>query len=100
MMWIMFARAPVPDAPYWPGRRLLAVLDALAWPAIALLTLANMPMRTGLVGGVGAALCFLIAAARVHTALCANHRYRFTTWRLFKLAMLLLVVGLALKFAL
>ncbi len=32
-MWMLFARAPPPDAPYWPGRRWWAALDALAWPA-------------------------------------------------------------------
>ena len=27
-MWLLYARPPQPDAPYWPGRRWLAVADA------------------------------------------------------------------------
>lgn len=30
-MWVLFARADPPDAPYWPGRRWLAALDAVGW---------------------------------------------------------------------
>ena len=31
-MWLVLTRAPLPDAPHWPGRRLLALVDAVAWP--------------------------------------------------------------------
>ena len=31
-MWLLVAREPRPDAPDWPGRRLLAAIDAVAWP--------------------------------------------------------------------
>ncbi len=43
-MWFVFARAPLPDAPYWPGRRLLALVDAIAWP-VAWIALATQPQR-------------------------------------------------------
>jgi hypothetical protein len=28
-MWLLVAREPRPDAPDWPGRRMLAALDAV-----------------------------------------------------------------------
>ena len=33
-MWLLVAREPRPDAPDWPGRRLLAAVDAVAWPLL------------------------------------------------------------------
>ena len=32
VMWLLVAREPRPDAPDWPGRRLLAAVDAVIWP--------------------------------------------------------------------
>ena len=46
-MWILFARAPHPDAAYWPGRRWLALMDGLAWPTLVLWVIAAGP-----IGGV------------------------------------------------
>ena len=50
IMWLVLTRAPLPDAPYWPGRCLLALADAVAWPAgwIALAT--QLPQPAGIVG--------------------------------------------------
>ena len=80
-MWILFPRAPVPDAAYWPGRRLLAALDALLWPGVWLVVIFCGPFETGIVGTV-AAFCLLVAAcARLQRALVRNERYRFTAWR-------------------
>jgi hypothetical protein len=31
-MWMLLVRSPPPDAPYWPGRRWLSAIDAVAWP--------------------------------------------------------------------
>ena len=30
-MWLWIARDPLPDAPYWAGRRWLAAIDAAVW---------------------------------------------------------------------
>ena len=48
-MWVLFARAPPPDAAYWPGRRWLAAVDAVAWPATAWSVLSQVPGEGGLV---------------------------------------------------
>ena len=80
-MWILFSRSPTPDAPYWRGRRSLAALDALAWPALWLAALLAAPFDTGSVEVVAAAALGVSAARRVQCALWRNRRYRFTTWR-------------------
>jgi len=98
-MWVLIARAPPPDMHVWPGRRLLAAIDAVAWPLgwIAFVMLA--PARTGVVGPVVVALCLAAAVLRLHRAVGLNHRYRFTTWRWGRWVLLLLLVGYALKLA-
>ena len=97
-MWIMFARTPPPDASYWPGREWLAALDAIAWPGLGLWALAHAPFATGLVMPVVGVMVFLVALLRLRTAFLSNQRYRFTTWRLGRVLIVLLLVGLALKF--
>src|SRR6516162_109706 len=58
-MWLLIARAPRPDAPQWPGRRALAVVDALLWPACLMLAALHLPPRAGIVqGAVVAISCF------------------------------------------
>jgi hypothetical protein len=96
-MWILFACAPRPDAAYWPGRRWLAVLDAVAWLALALWTLTRIPGTLGILGPVCWAIALLVALARIDRAVWLNHRYRFTTWWLVRALSVLLMVGLALK---
>lgn len=97
MMWMLLARAPAPDAPYWPGRRLLALADAIAWPVAVVVALSVVPVATGIVLPVTVAVAAINALARSHTALAANHRYRFTSWRLIRVAIVLTIIGLALK---
>ncbi|MBX3641774.1 MAG: hypothetical protein KF720_01750 [Rubrivivax sp.] len=97
-MWLVFARAPLPDATYWPGRRLLAFVDALVWPASWIALAAQLPQPTGIVGPTVAAVALLNALGRGHRALWRNHRYHFTTWRWAGTLMCLLLVGLALRF--
>lgn len=80
-MWMLFARAPPPDAPYWPGRRWLAAVDAVAWPAAAWSVLSQVPGEGGLVIALAMALLFVAASRRLFTALIANHQYHFTTCR-------------------
>jgi hypothetical protein len=97
MMWMLLARAPTPDAAYWPGRRLLALADAVLWPVALVAALCSVPVATGVVLPVATALAAINALVRAHTALAANHRYRFTTWRLARVAVVLMIIGVALK---
>ena len=99
MMWIVIARAPEPDKAYWPGRRWLAGLDAVLWPGIGLALLVEVPAAGGIVLPLAGALLVMNASMRLHTALCANHRYRFTTWRWGRIAVALMMIGVALKIA-
>jgi hypothetical protein len=99
-MWILFARAPLPDRPYWTGRRALAVLDALLWPVLAAMLLAQVPGAPGVMKPVLGAVTLLAALHRLHVAWFRNHRYGFTTWWLARALVVLLLVGVVLKVAL
>jgi hypothetical protein len=92
-MWILMARAPAPDVPYWPGRRWIAGLDALGWPLAGVLLLADAPMPTGSTGLTWVASATWCALGRVHRALWAKHRHRFMTWRWGRAAAALLLIG-------
>jgi hypothetical protein len=96
-MWLLVAREPKPDVPYWPGRRLLAAIDAAGWPLLWLLVLNHAPKPVGIVGPIVAAVTLLSALGRLHRALWVNHRYRFTTWRWGRIAAALLLLGAMLK---
>ena len=96
-MWLLVAREPRPDAPYWPGRRWLAAVDAAVWPLMWALLIGQAPGRVGLVGPVVVAVSVLCALSRLHRALYLNHRYWFATWRWGRIAAGLLVIGIALK---
>lgn len=80
-MWVLTTRAPRRDAAYWPGRRWLALLDAVAWPMLWAAAVIKAPLSTGLVGAVAVSFLVAIAARRTHRAVFRNERYRFTTWR-------------------
>lgn len=99
-MWILFQRAPVPDAADWPGRRGLAAIDALAWPVALAVLLSRVPATTGVFVPTAMAILVLAGMVRVHRAVWRNHRYRFTTWRVARVLAVLMVVGLALKIGL
>ena len=99
-MWMLFARAPPPDAPYWLGRRWLAAVDAIAWPGAAWYALGQFGGSGGLVSALAMALLAVSAARRLYTALLVNHRYRFTTWRWGRLLAWMLTVGAMLKLGL
>jgi len=96
-MWLVVRRPPQPDAPFWRGRCLLAAIDALAWPLLWGLVLCQAPVLTGIVGPIVVALLVPTAIGRLRRALWLNHRYRFTTWRWGRVAMVLLVAGVVLK---
>lgn len=99
-MWLVLTRAPLPDMPYWPGRRMLALVDAVGWPAGWIVLATQLPQPAGIVGPMVIALAMLIAIGRVHRAAWQNHRYRFTTWRWARVALGLLLIALVLKVAL
>ena len=80
-MWVIFARAPPPDAQVWPGRRVLAFVDAVAWPAAWAAWLLGLSIPLGLVGQCALAWCGVVAVRRAARAVVENHRYHFTTRR-------------------
>lgn len=96
-MWLLVAREPLPDAPYWPGRRMLAAVDATVWPTLWVLLVSHAPGPVGLVGPFVSAVALLFALGRLHRALWVNHRYRFTTWRWGRIAAAFIAVGLVMK---
>jgi hypothetical protein len=99
-MWLLLARTPLPDVPYWPGRRVLAAVDAVLWPGFWIALAWQLPQPVGIVGPMVIALATLSALGRVHRALWINHRYHFTTWRCGRVVAGLLLIGLVLKLAL
>jgi hypothetical protein len=96
-MWFLIARAPRPDAPQWPGRRIVAVFDALLWPACWSAAALHLPMRAGIVPAAVVAVSALAAVRRIHRAVWSNPRYAFTTWRFASWIAVLLVLGGMLK---
>jgi len=97
-MFVLIAREARPDAPGWPGRRALALVDALAWPVVWALLAWHAPMPGALIWLV-TAFAVLIAPLRAYTALFANHRYWFTTWLWARVLALLMLIAIVLKVA-
>jgi hypothetical protein len=101
-MWLLVTREPRPDAPEWTGRRVLAAIDAVMWPALWVLgvwQLHGTVGSVGLVGPVVTAVAVLSALGRLRRALRRNRRYRFTTWRWGKLLAALWLMGAVMKLA-
>lgn len=99
-MWTLIVRAPAPDAPYWPGRRLLAIVDAVVWPLAVTVVAVGLLPRTGIVGPAAIAVTVLWTVNRVRRALWMNHRYFFITWRLTQWLSYALLFGFVLQLAL
>lgn len=97
IMWIVLARTPRRDAPYWPGRRLLAFADAVLWPVGWIVMATHLPPPVGIVGQVVIALAVLSAIGRAHRAVVYNERYHFTTWRWGRVLIALLLLGAVIK---
>lgn len=97
-MFVWIAREPRPDAPCWAGRRVLAALDAVAWPLLGLVLIHWVPGAGSLVRPAGVILG-LWALLRLHGAVFVNHRYWFTTWLAMRLVALLWAVGILVKLA-
>ncbi|MCC7288019.1 MAG: hypothetical protein IT503_17735 [Burkholderiaceae bacterium] len=98
-MFVVFLRGETPLATVWPGRRWLATLDALLWPALLLALLWRVEARSGIVGAVGVAMLCGWALRRLHRALARNERYQFTSWVWGRWLVLFLGLGLALQTA-
>lgn len=96
-MWLLIARDPPPDAPYWPGRHLFAAVDAVVWPIAWVLLIGYAPAPVGLIGSFVCAVALLCGLGRLHRALWVNHRYRFTTWRWGRVAAAFVLIGLVMK---
>lgn len=96
-MWLVYAREPESDAPWWPGRRLLAAVDAVGWPLLWIELLANAPAPLGVVKPVVTAIALVYAIARLRRAVFVNHRYQLTTLWLGRVFAVLLLVGFILK---
>ena len=96
-MFLLYAKAPLPDSPYWSGRRWFAALDAVIWPAFWMLGATQIPVATGIVGPFVQIAAVLLASSRIRVALWRNERYRFTTWRWGRLFLLLWAIGWMLK---
>lgn len=96
-MIVLVQREPRPDAPYWPGRRLLAAIDAVIWP-MAWVVFARLEMKASAQQiYLVAIVAVLFAALRLCAAVFENQRYRFTTWWVARLFALLLFVGVVMK---
>ena len=97
-MWVLYARAPAPNLPYWRGRRSLALLDAALWPALLAFKVVTFPLNAGVVGPLVLAICAFIGVRGCARALWHNEQYRFTTWRFGAPVGALLALGILLKF--
>lgn len=98
-MWMAITRAPKLDKPYWPGRRIAALADALVWPMLVAAGLLKFQQTTGLTGPFAVAVCVFFAARRATIALWRNWRYRFTTVWVGTPLLAILALGAILKFA-
>ncbi len=96
-MLLLIVREPRPDADYWPGRRLLAAVDAVMWPLLWIAFLRQLPAESGALGPLGMAVAVLCCLGRLHRALWVNERYWFTTWRWGRVMAAPLLVGAVLK---
>lgn len=98
-MWVIVSRAPAPDVEVWPGRRTLALIDAVGWPAGWAAWLLGLTVPLGLAGQFALACCGVFALRRAWRAVGENHRYHFTTWRWGCRLAPLLLFGYGLKLA-
>lgn len=96
-MWLLVAQQVKPDVPVWRGRRLLAAVDAIAWPLFWVLVLHHATQPVGLVGPIAATFAMSLGLVRLRRAVFMNHRYRFATWRWGKVASAVLTIGFLLK---
>ena len=98
-MLIVLPFKPQTEAAVWPGRRFLAVVDALIWPALlAGLVIYYVPEKDIALRGVATAAFALAATSRLSRAVLRNEFYRFTSWQLAKLIFVLAWIGGCIQF--
>lgn len=96
-MWIFMARPARPDASRWPGRRALALIDAITWPGLCLAFMASAPFDAGVFGWTAMGAAVFAAVYRAYRAVCRNERYWFTTVRWGVPIAMLIATGLVVK---
>ncbi len=96
-MWMIFVREPRPLARVWPGREMLGVVDAVAWPMAGIALVTQWPDRGQITGQFLIALLVLLAIGRTRRAWFDNENYHFTTWRWGRVALLMMAVGALLR---
>lgn len=96
-MWMIFVREAKPPARVWPGREVLGVVDAIAWPMAGIVIVIQWPDRGLITGQVLIAMLVLIAIGRTRRAWFDNENYHFTTWRWGRVALLMMAFGALLR---
>lgn len=96
-MFVFLTRIPKPAAAYWPGRRWLAALDAIGWPALCFVGIWIASAETQSAVLAFAAVLVCVGMARLWRAVFHNETYWFITWRLLKILGGLAIIGLILK---
>ena len=97
-MWMIVMRAPRTAHAYWPGRRLLGAVDAVAWPALICAAALQLPtLVSTIVGQLLVAFLVLTAVHRVALAVWRNERFSFATSRVAYVVALLMLIGLVMK---
>jgi hypothetical protein len=96
-MLLLISRPARPEAAYWQGRRSIAALDAVAWPALWMIVISRAPFSTGIVGTAAMTLIVLVAVRRLHRAIFRNPHYEFTTLRWGIVLAGMLAIGAGLK---
>jgi len=97
-MWMIVMRAPRTAHAYWPGRRLLGAVDAVAWPALICAAALQLPtLVSTIVGQLLVAFLVLTAVHRVALAVWRNERFSFTTSRVAYVVAMLMLIGLVMK---
>lgn len=81
----------------WTGRRALAFVDAVVWPAGLAALIFGAPFPGGVVGMSALAFCAVAVFRRGYRAVIENHRYHFTTWRWGRRLAFVVAFGYALK---
>jgi hypothetical protein len=97
LMFLMIFTRPAPTFSVWAGRRLLAAVDAVAWPALwGWLAFTRIP-HGGLAVRWVVAVLVCLACRRLWRAVADNEHYGFVTVRWAKLLLCLWIFGYALK---
>ena len=96
-MWIFVARQERKDATSWRSRRLLAAIDAVAWPAAYMVAAWRLRAELGLVCQMAFVVASVSLTLRLKRAVLSNDRYFFTTTRWLRVGLALLLIGYVLK---